>query len=44
MRACADAVGVSVLRELDASMGGKLLWAQSRSRPEEVRDMAGKCY
>ncbi|WP_411151956.1 ATP-binding protein [Streptomyces sp. A30] len=27
VRACADAVGVSVLRELGASKGGKLLWA-----------------
>ncbi|MEU0744003.1 ATP-binding protein [Streptomyces sp. NPDC006134] len=28
VRACADAVGVSVLRELGASKGGKLLWAE----------------
>ncbi|MEU1183516.1 ATP-binding protein [Streptomyces sp. NPDC005820] len=27
VRACADEVGVSVLRELGASKGGKLLWA-----------------
>ncbi|MFJ6068786.1 hypothetical protein ACIQHU_37845 [Streptomyces tendae] len=27
---CADAVGVSVLRELGASRGGKLLWAECR--------------
>ncbi|MGC9382032.1 ATP-binding protein [Streptomyces sp. MH13] len=30
VRACADAVGVSVLRELGASKGGKLLWAECR--------------
>ncbi|MFG3133458.1 ATP-binding protein [Streptomyces tendae] len=30
VRACADAVGVSVLRELGASRGGKLLWAWCR--------------
>lgn len=30
VRACADAVGVSVLRELGASRGGKLLWAECR--------------
>ncbi|MGW2746864.1 ATP-binding protein [Streptomyces sp. NPDC001450] len=28
VRACANAVGVSVLRELGASKGGKLLWAE----------------
>lgn len=28
VRACADSVGVSVLRELGASRGGKLLWAE----------------
>jgi hypothetical protein len=28
VRACADAWGASVLRELDASKGGKLLWAE----------------
>jgi anti-sigma regulatory factor (Ser/Thr protein kinase) len=28
VRACADAVGASVLRELGASKGGKLLWAE----------------
>lgn len=28
VRACADAWGVSVLRELGASRGGKLLWAE----------------
>ncbi|WP_327696468.1 ATP-binding protein [Streptomyces sp. NBC_00459] len=28
VRACADALGVSVLRELGASKGGKLLWAE----------------
>jgi len=28
MRACADSWGVSVLRELGASRGGKLLWAE----------------
>ncbi|WP_260328152.1 ATP-binding protein [Streptomyces sp. Ag109_O5-1] len=28
VRTCADAVGVSVLRELGASRGGKLLWAE----------------
>lgn len=28
VRACADAWGVSVLRELGASKGGKLLWAE----------------
>ncbi|WP_031479234.1 ATP-binding protein [Streptomyces bicolor] len=28
VRACADSVGVSVLRELGASKGGKLLWAE----------------
>ncbi|MFF3913382.1 hypothetical protein ACFYZB_07800 [Streptomyces sp. NPDC001852] len=27
VRACADSWGVSVLRELGASRGGKLLWA-----------------
>ncbi|MGC4986352.1 MULTISPECIES: ATP-binding protein [unclassified Streptomyces] len=30
VRACADAWGVSVLRELGASRGGKLLWAECR--------------
>jgi anti-sigma regulatory factor (Ser/Thr protein kinase) len=30
VRACADAVGASVLRELGASKGGKLLWAECR--------------
>lgn len=30
-RACADSVGVSVLRELGASKGGKLLWAECQS-------------
>ncbi|WP_236578725.1 hypothetical protein [Streptomyces tendae] len=30
VRACADAVGVSVLRELGASRGGRLLWAECR--------------
>ncbi|MFI5676387.1 ATP-binding protein [Streptomyces cellulosae] len=30
VRTCADAVGVSVLRELGASKGGKLLWAECR--------------
>lgn len=28
VRACADAVGASALRELGASKGGKLLWAE----------------
>ncbi|MFC8099014.1 ATP-binding protein [Streptomyces sp. NPDC057363] len=28
VRACSDSVGVSVLRELGASKGGKLLWAE----------------
>ncbi|MFF7545179.1 ATP-binding protein [Streptomyces canus] len=28
VRACADATGVSVLRQLGASKGGKLLWAE----------------
>jgi anti-sigma regulatory factor (Ser/Thr protein kinase) len=28
VRACADSVGVSVLRELGAPKGGKLLWAE----------------
>ncbi|WP_392966330.1 ATP-binding protein [Streptomyces sp. LN245] len=28
VRACADAWGVSVLREMGASRGGKLLWAE----------------
>jgi hypothetical protein len=28
VRACADAWGTSVLRELGASKGGKLLWAE----------------
>jgi hypothetical protein len=28
LRACADVVGVSVLRELGASTGGKPLWAE----------------
>ncbi|MFF7175149.1 hypothetical protein [Streptomyces pseudovenezuelae] len=28
LRACADAAGVSVLREPGASQGGKLLWAE----------------
>jgi anti-sigma regulatory factor (Ser/Thr protein kinase) len=28
VRACADATGVSVLRDLGASKGGKLLWAE----------------
>jgi anti-sigma regulatory factor (Ser/Thr protein kinase) len=28
VRACADALGASVLRELGASKGGKLLWAE----------------
>ncbi|MEV6590274.1 ATP-binding protein [Streptomyces acidicola] len=28
VRACADSVGVSVLREWGASKGGKLLWAE----------------
>ncbi|MCD7445465.1 ATP-binding protein [Streptomyces lincolnensis] len=33
VRACADSVGVSVLREWGASKGGKLLWAEwGRSR------------
>ncbi|ANP49843.1 anti-sigma regulatory factor (Ser/Thr protein kinase) [Streptomyces griseochromogenes] len=31
VRACADAWGVSVLRELGASRGGKLLWADCQS-------------
>ncbi|GGY96391.1 ATP-binding protein [Streptomyces poonensis] len=31
LRACADAWGVSVLRELGVSKGGKLLWAECRS-------------
>ena len=31
VRACADAWGASVLRELGASKGGKLLWAECRS-------------
>ncbi|MFE9056337.1 ATP-binding protein [Streptomyces mutabilis] len=45
VRACADAVGVSVLRELGASKGGKLLWAECRRDGfESARDMAGKCY
>jgi anti-sigma regulatory factor (Ser/Thr protein kinase) len=30
VRACADSWGVSVLRELGASKGGKLLWAECR--------------
>ncbi|MET9777328.1 ATP-binding protein [Streptomyces sp. NPDC006367] len=30
VRACADAVGISVPRELGASKGGKLLWAECR--------------
>ncbi|MGW2746738.1 ATP-binding protein [Streptomyces sp. NPDC001450] len=30
VRACADSWGVSVLRELGASKGGKLLWADCR--------------
>ncbi|MDQ0991705.1 ATP-binding protein [Streptomyces sp. V3I7] len=30
VQACADAWGVSVLRELGASKGGKLLWAECR--------------
>lgn len=30
VRACADAWGASVLRELGASKGGKLLWAECR--------------
>ncbi|WP_371670505.1 ATP-binding protein [Streptomyces sp. NBC_00289] len=30
VRACADSVGASVLRELGASKGGKLLWAECR--------------
>ncbi|MEU6376684.1 ATP-binding protein [Streptomyces sp. NPDC046909] len=30
VRAFADSVGVSVLRELGASKGGKLLWAECR--------------
>ncbi|MEV8128851.1 hypothetical protein AB0P07_33185 [Streptomyces sp. NPDC085944] len=37
MDACADAVGVSVLCELGASRGGKLLWAECGRD-----DMAGK--
>ncbi|MGN5379274.1 ATP-binding protein [Streptomyces lasalocidi] len=32
VRACADSWGVSVLRELGASRGGKLLWADCQSR------------
>ncbi|UIX32885.1 ATP-binding protein [Streptomyces sp. GQFP] len=28
VRACADSLGVAVLRELGASKGGKLLWAE----------------
>jgi hypothetical protein len=31
VRACADSWGVSVLRELGASRGGKLLWADCQS-------------
>jgi anti-sigma regulatory factor (Ser/Thr protein kinase) len=31
VRACADAWGVAVLRELGASRGGKLLWAECRT-------------
>ena len=31
VRACADAWGASVLRELGASKGGKLLWAECQS-------------
>ncbi|MET7981379.1 ATP-binding protein [Streptomyces sp. NPDC005281] len=32
VRACADAWGVSVLREMGASRGGKLLWAECGGR------------
>jgi anti-sigma regulatory factor (Ser/Thr protein kinase) len=32
VRACADSVGVSVLRELGASKGGKLLWAECQGQ------------
>ncbi|MDO0934311.1 ATP-binding protein [Streptomyces sp. DG2A-72] len=32
VRACADSVGASVLRELGASKGGKLLWAECQWR------------
>jgi anti-sigma regulatory factor (Ser/Thr protein kinase) len=32
VRACADAWGASVLRELGASKGGKLLWAECAGR------------
>ncbi|MET7480943.1 ATP-binding protein [Streptomyces sp. NPDC005648] len=31
VRACADSVGVSVLREWGASKGGKLLWAECQT-------------
>ncbi|CAM5290811.1 non-specific serine/threonine protein kinase OS=Streptomyces alboniger OX=132473 GN=CP975_16555 PE=3 SV=1 [Streptomyces alboniger] len=31
VRACADAVGASVLGDLGASKGGKLLWAECRA-------------
>jgi len=31
VQACADSVGVSVLREWGASKGGKLLWAECQS-------------
>ncbi|WP_405924935.1 ATP-binding protein [Streptomyces sp. NBC_00035] len=34
VRACADAWGVSVLRELGASKGGKLLWADLNDGPK----------
>ncbi|MFI6442499.1 hypothetical protein [Streptomyces sp. NPDC050759] len=33
VRACAGAMGVSVLRHLGASKGGKLLWAECGSGP-----------
>lgn len=33
VRACADALGVSVLRELGASKGGKLLWTECGVAP-----------
>ncbi|MCX4989990.1 MULTISPECIES: ATP-binding protein [unclassified Streptomyces] len=37
VRACADAWGVAVLRELGASRGGKLLWAECRGAGRAAR-------
>ncbi|MGW0821997.1 ATP-binding protein [Streptomyces sp. NPDC002845] len=41
VRACADAWGASALRELGASKGGKLLWAECGAVPESRNAVRG---